>query len=287
MPTSISEGFRVFRANLEITDLQAPVVATRQQRVRDAVASGFVVLDSFLTGSYARDTMIAPLKQADVDIFTVLDPRYYNNQTPQGLLDQVREHLRVTYPSTPRVSKNGQAVTITFTDFKVDVVPAFFRNGGGYLMPDANAGVWLKTNPKQHVALWSKANEYHAGDLIPLIKMLKAWNRKHNELFRSFHLETLALTIFTNVTISDFPSGLRFFFHKAQSALTTQVPDPAGYGGDVGAYLDNILGVEANKRLERAEEWALEAEAAIADDRIDLAFDKYRMLFGDYFPAHG
>lgn len=287
MPTSISAGFQTFRSNLEITDLQAPVLATRQQRVRDAVASGFVVLDSFLTGSYARDTLIAPLKQADVDIFTVMDPRYCNNQTPQGLLDQVREHLRVTYPSTPRVSKNGQAVTITFTDFKVDVVPAFFRNGGGYLMPDANAGVWLKTNPKQHVELWSKANEYHQGDLIPLIKMLKAWNRAHSERFRSFHLEALAVKIFTSVTISNFPSGIRFFFAKAQTATPVQLPDPAGYGGDVGAYMTGGLLAAANQSLLRAEGWALEAEAAIADGRIDLAFDKYRLLFGDYFPAYG
>jgi hypothetical protein len=261
-------------------------VATRQQNVRDALAGNFVVLDSFLTGSYARDTMLAPLAQADVDIFTVLDPRYYNNHTPQGLLEKVRLQLRETYPRTPRVSKNGQAVTITFSDFVVDVVPAFYRQGGGYLIADATAGRWLETDPKRHVELWSEANEFHQGDLVPLMKMLKAWNRKHTELLRSFHLETLALTVLTNVTISDFPSGLRFFFDKAQAALAQPLPDPAGYGGDVGAYLDGVLGVEVNRRLKRAEEWASQAEAAIANDRIDLAFQKFRLLFGDYFPAY-
>lgn len=33
----------------------------------------FTTLDSFLSGSYRRSTMIAPLAQADVDIFVVLD----------------------------------------------------------------------------------------------------------------------------------------------------------------------------------------------------------------------
>ena len=41
--------------------------------MRDALARGFTVLESFLTGSYARSTMIAPLKDADIDIFIVLD----------------------------------------------------------------------------------------------------------------------------------------------------------------------------------------------------------------------
>ncbi|MCU1329945.1 MAG: hypothetical protein JWN34_5315 [Bryobacterales bacterium] len=287
MPTSISAGFQTFRSNLEITDLQAPVVATRQKRVREAIESGFEVLDSFLTGSYARDTLIAPLKKADVDLFTVLSSRYYQNQTPQGLLDQVREHLRQTYPTTPRVSKNGQAVTITFADFMVDVVPAFNRQGGGYLIPNASSGKWISTDPKRHIELWSEANEFHQGDLIPLIKMLKAWNRAHSERLRSFHLEAIAVKLLANVTITDFPSGLRYFFAQAQEATAYQLADPAGYGGDVGAYMTGTLLTDANQGLLRAEEWALEAEAAIADDRIDLAFDKYRMLFGGYFPAYG
>lgn len=282
MPTSISAGFQAFRANLEITDLQAPVVATRQQRVREAVESGFDVRDSFLTGSYPRNTLIGPLKKADVDIFTVLALRHYQGQTPQSLLDEVREHLRLTYPTTPRVSKNGQAVTITFTDFIVDVVPAFYRQSGGFLIPNTGTGGWISTDPKRHIELWSEANEYHQGDLIPLIKMLKAWNRKHSELFRSFHLEALVVSVFSNVTILDFPSALRYFFDKAQDGVTYKLADPAGYNGDVGAYMTGDVLTDAKARLLRAEGWALEAEAAIADGRIDLAFDKYGMLFGDY-----
>jgi hypothetical protein len=39
---------------------------------------GLEVLDSFLTGSYRRSTMIAPLKEADVDVFVVLDAKCYS-----------------------------------------------------------------------------------------------------------------------------------------------------------------------------------------------------------------
>ena len=234
MPTSLSDGFRTFGSNLEITDLQSSVVATRQQNVRDAVTSEFRVLDTFLTGSYRRSTMIAPLAQADVDVFIVLDPLYFQQNTPQSLLERVRTRLRVTYPETPRISKNGQAVTITFTDFGVDVVPGFLREGGGYLIPDATGGRWLSTDPKRHVEIWSAANQAHEGDLVPLMKMFKAWNRAHSEFLRSFHLEALTLAVLNNVTISDFPSGVRYVFERARSAFTQPLLDPAGYGGNLG-----------------------------------------------------
>src|SRR6266536_2265189 len=132
MPRTIAQGFERLKQNLEITDLQAGTVSTRQQNVRAALEDGLTVLDTFLTGSYRRNTMIAPLGEADVDIVAVLDPSYYKWDGQAAVLDRVRRVLLKRYHSTPRISRNGQAVTITFTDFCVDVVPAFNRQGGGY-----------------------------------------------------------------------------------------------------------------------------------------------------------
>lgn len=286
MATSLSEGFEIFRSNLEITDLQSAAVATRQQNVRDALASEFNVLDTFLTGSYRRSTMIAPLAQADVDAFIVLDPKYYHQNTPQSLLERVRVRLRATYPKTPRISKNGQAVTITFTDFNLDVVPGFYRQGGGFLIPDAAGGRWISTDPKRHVEIWSAANQAHEGDLVPLLKMLKAWNRAHSEFLRSFHWEALTLTILNNVKIADYSSGVRYVFEHARSAFAQLLLDPAGYGGNLGDYIDMITGAEIANRLETAYQRARDAEIQINQNRIDLAFERYRQIFGDYFPVY-
>ena len=216
----------------------------------------------------------------------MLDPQYYRQNTPQSLLERVRTRLRATYPETPRISKNGQAVTITFTDFSVDVVPGFFREGGGYLIPDATGGRWLSTDPKRHVEIWSAANQAHQGDLVPLMKMLKTWNRTHSEFLRSFHLEALTMAVLNNVTISNFHSGVRYVFEHARSAFTQPLLDPAGYGGNLGDYIDLVTGTEIANRLESAYQRALAAETAIRRDRIDLAFERYRQIFGDTFPAY-
>ena len=73
MAKTILESFRELKANLEITELQHSTVSTRQQNVRSAFKNELDVLDSFLTGSYSRHTMIAPLKEADIDIFVIFD----------------------------------------------------------------------------------------------------------------------------------------------------------------------------------------------------------------------
>jgi tRNA nucleotidyltransferase (CCA-adding enzyme) len=96
MATTIRQSFANLKSNLEITSLQSSTVSTRQRNVRDAVEAGLQVEDSFLTGSYSRSTMIAPLKDADVDIFVVLNPKYFHNYNgqnggPAGLLDTVSE----------------------------------------------------------------------------------------------------------------------------------------------------------------------------------------------------
>jgi hypothetical protein len=137
--------------------------------------------------------MISPLKTADVDVFVVLDDSYFDTNGYATILDRVRDVLLETYPTTPRISRNGQAVTITFTDFVVDVVPAFDRYGGGYLIPSTTEQRWIATNPRQHEIFMSNANYSHGGDLVPLVKMIKAWNRQINGAVRSFYLELLVL----------------------------------------------------------------------------------------------
>ncbi len=287
MPTTIAQGFATLSSNLEITDLQAGTVSTRQKGVRDAVASDFTVLQSFLTGSYKRNTMIAPLAEADVDVFVVLDPSYFQEHTPVTLLEAVRTSLRKQYPSTPRFSKNGQAVTITFSDFQVDVVPAFNRQGGGYLIPNANSGSWIATDPTKHESIWTEQNKAHDGDLVPFIKMIKCWNREHSRYLRSFHLETVVLEVLRGVTMSNWESAVRYFFDKAKTMISLPIGDPAGYGGNLANYLTSIDQTEVKKRVDAAYDRAKDAEAHIAAGKIADAYGRYRIIFGDYFPAYG
>jgi hypothetical protein len=293
MATTIPNSFNKFRQNLEITGLQSEIVSSRQQNVRRVVEAELSVTDSFLTGSYQRSTMIAPLSEADIDIFVVLDPKYFHNYDGHnggqaGLLDLVKRALKRTYISTPDISRNGQAVTIRFTDFVVDVVPGFNRKGGGYIIPNSINQNWISTDPKRHVEIFTQANQIHKGSLVPLIKMIKSWNRNNSKFFSSFHLEVLALQILNNVTISDFSSGVRFYFDKGRSLITQKNLDPAGYGGDVGGYLNTQEKIsQASSKFQLAYERSILAEDFAARGKEREAIDTWIKIFGDYFPAYG
>lgn len=287
MATTIAGAFQEFKANLEISSLQEGTTSTRQQNVRDAVANDFAVLDTFLTGSYRRNTMIAPLKSADIDVFAVLDPKYFATQNQHALLSSVMTTLKKRYPSTPRIKPDGQAVTITFTDFEVDVVPGFYRTGGGFLIPDANLRRWISTDPKKHVELWSQSNKVHNGALVPLIKMIKCWNRANGNLFRSFHLEVLVRHVLQDVTIIDYSSGARFVFDRMRGKVWRKVPDPAGYSDDVASYLTKWQADRMIAALESAYGKAVSAEAHAGYGYVASAINGWRDIFGDYFPAYG
>jgi hypothetical protein len=293
MAFTVPESFSKLRSNLEITFPQATTVSTRQQGVRATIASGFKIVEDFLAGSYIRSTMISPLKEADVDVFVALDPSYYRHYNGQnggqrGLLDYMRRTLLKTYTSTPDISRNGQAVTIRFSDFVIDVVVGFQRQGGGYIIANGINNEWLETDPKKHVEIMAAANKVHGGNLVPIIKMLKSWNKSHSYLLRSFHIEVLALEVFNNVKITDFPSGIRFFFDRAQAKVAGKNLDPAGFGDDIGRYINTQDKVnEIITRLQTGFKQAIEAENFAARGDTINAIAQWRKIMPLHFPAYG
>ena len=287
MATAIVSSFQKLRENLEITMPQSSIISTRQANVRDVVKGSMDVLDSFLTGSYMRSTMIAPLSEADIDIFIVMHPKYFESDGQANLLDKVKRALLKTYTKTPKISRNGQAVTITFTDFVVDVVPAFNRKGGGYLIPNSKQKSWIATNPKVHVDLMIEKNKAHKGDLVPIVKMIKGWNRNINNSFVSFRLELLAMKIFENVNITDYSSGMRYFFDKGREGIKFKAKDPVEYGGEISGLNNISTQAEAISRFETAYSRAMKAEQYAKLGFIKNAVEEWRKIFGDYFPAYG
>ena len=290
---SRDQAFEQLRRNLELTGLQERTVATRQRNVREAVGAQLTVVDDFLTGSYRRHTLIGPLADADVDVVVVLD-RSYRDSGGRAVLDLVRKALLVEYPRTPSISRNGQAVTIRFSDFVIDVVPAFalpwYSWSSGWEICDSQSSGWITTNPKKHVELSATANRAHGGHLVPRIKQLKAWNVAAGEPLHSFHLEALAWSIFgtswlwKNGQRSDWASA-RFFFDKARTGLSEQLHDPAGTGADVAAYLHGAALKAAIGKVTSAYDRCVRAGLAAKEGDLAETHRIYRQVFGGAYPA--
>lgn len=287
MSITVSQGFEILRNNLRITDLQEETVSKRQKNLRANVEAEMEVVDTFLTGSYERQTMITPLSKSDVDIFFVMSPSYFHENGQGALLDKVKRVLEKTYPTTSKISRNGQAVTIAFSDFSVDVVPGFSLDTGGYVIADSIRNEWITTDPKKHVDLWKKSNVDQRNLLSPVAKMMKAWNRVHSRTLRSFHLEMMVLFITRNIKIGRFQETMGYLFERAQLLIGHPIPDPAGFGDNVGANVNTAEKIDRIlSRLQTAHTRSIAAIEFESEGKVAEAFDQWRNVFGDYFPSY-
>ena len=91
----------------------------------------------------------------------------------------------------------------------------------------------------------------------------------------------------TGVTISDFPSGVRFVLDKGRDAVRYKIADPAGYGAYVNP-LSKVATVDAAvSRFTTAYNRARKAENYAASGNVASAFEEWRKVFPNYFPSYG
>jgi hypothetical protein len=288
MAKDISDSFRIFRANLEISDLLHSKISSRQLLVRGALEEELHVLHTFLSGSYSRNTMIAPLHESGIDIFAVLDQSHYSENGQAELLDRLKRVLHKTCAKAPQIHRNGHGVNLAFSDFTANVIPAFQKDGGGYIIPDSMENKWMSTDPRMHVELIAGADSRHNGNLVPFIKMIKGWNRTAKRPLRQFHLEVMAYQLFKNMTIKSYPASLLYFFGEGRHYIRKQNLDPAGYGGDVGDYIKTRQKMEeAEASFETAYGRAYRAVYYWEKAQAESSINEWRKIFGNYFPAYG
>ena len=225
-------------------------------------------------GSFARSTKIRPLD--DVDVLCLVDGTgtslvatnikntYRLVATPGAPLDKflgpgqevnstrvlnkIRDSLgTITNYRKADVRKTMQAVTLDLSSYPwvFDIVPAvaLYRTSDGslscYLIPDGK-GQWIKTAPQIDAANVTRVNKHHAGQFLPLLRLLKYWNNRPTKpRLASYHFETLAINVFDGAPqFVSLGEGIKYFFGKCQTSVLLSCPDPKGLGPDLDASFD-------------------------------------------------
>jgi hypothetical protein len=301
MPTTVRAAFNEFAARLEPTDTQRQDASAKHSGVRDCLNTVLWVDSAFLTGSYARRTIIRPPN--DIDLFIVLDyskhgTDYYTSYgSVDKVLDRFHSLLKGCYPYTP-IRKDHPAIYLNFATYGFDVIPAFHRNGGGYMIPSRFGSGWMATDPTKHAQRTTAMNKATDGYFVPLVKMFKSWNRTHYDKLTGFHVEMALVDAWprTNsliypyaseaVKYPSFAQAAAALFPSLSSKLVYMTSDPAGMSGNI----DDYLGYEDRKLTrERLDSAATAAQIALRHEgREDhySAITKWRDTFGDPFPAY-
>jgi hypothetical protein len=291
---TVEEAFDEFRRRLELSPTEEQDAIRRHKDVRASIGGCFHIERDFLTGSYARYTKTKPLK--DVDIFFCLgeDDSEWRTRPPGDVLDAFEDCLTATYGSDSVVA-GRRCVTVEFDKrtstadeegrvLSNDAVPAYDR-GDYYAIPDRDLGRWIRTNPDIHKDKATAKNEECNTKWVPLVKMLKRWNRSADKVIApSFLVEVMALEL-VDPPFTSYPSEVRRFFAAAQDGIMRDWPDPAGLGPPVSDQMTSGMRRAAIEGLRSAEVRASRAVRLEQQGKTGEALALWRDIMGKYFPV--
>jgi hypothetical protein len=291
---TVEEAFDTFRQRLELSPSESKDASRRHNDVRDGIRETFDIDRDFLTGSYARHTKTKPLK--DVDIFFCLggDDRHWRDKAPADVLDEFRKCLAKKY-GEDSVERGRRCVTVEFEKqnptvdeegkvLSIDAVPAY-ELGNRYEIPDRDLGKWIKTDPEIHKEKSTAKNKECGGNWVPLVKMLKRWNRSAAKpISPSFLIEVMALDL-VDPPFTTYPGEVRRFFAAAQVGIMRDWPDPAGYGPPVSDQMTSEKRRSAAEALRGAEVKAARAVQLERRGNTGEALALWREIMGKYFPV--
>jgi hypothetical protein len=288
MIRSVDSAFSELLKRESLTQIQSSTAATRVFGLRNFFNSQFsMVEDPFSVGSFARLTICAG--ERDIDMMAPFDAygvsplweRFGNNS--RDFLYWVRNTLNERYATT-QVSSKQVAVSLDFTTIKVDVVPCFQREGGGYLMPNGSGG-WQATDPKFHTELINRADSLQLWNLKPVIKLAKIWNNANGRHLRSFHVELMVESMWRDVAIQALPYAMKETLRVLPYKVRSNFADPWNTSAYVDQYLSRDDRALVIRMLNEDAENAKQAEEFIAAGNPDKAFERWDIVFRHKFPA--
>jgi hypothetical protein len=245
--------------------------------------------------------MIRP--PSDIDLFVVLDYTQHGNtyytaaNGAQVALERFHYLLKRCYPDTP-IRKDHPAVHLDFSTYGFDVIPAFHRTGGGFMIPSRFGSGWIPTDPTKHAQRTTAMNAATGNYFVPLVKMFKAWSRSHFDRLTGLHVEMALANAWPRVRSSVYPFGdqpvvptgysniAAALFPALGAILAYYTPDPAGLSGNIDGYLSSDDRQRTRQRLTSAGDGAQIALRHEARGDHCAAITKWRDIFLDPFPAY-
>jgi len=141
-----------------------------------------VHLDTFLAGSYMRDTSIRPRtvngKESKPDVDIIVVTNHTLSDDPKEILRILRKTLAASYELDD--NPHERSVGVITSAVEMDVVPIIAPNGmnGTLYLPDKRLEEWIQTNPPGHTKWSTEVNKSASGRFKPLTKIMKWWRRE-------------------------------------------------------------------------------------------------------------
>jgi len=234
-------------------------------------------------GSFGRKTGINGI--SDLDMLYIMPKGKwdtYKDGKQLKLLQDAKDAIKARYPSTT-VKVDRLVVTVTYTNFHVEVQPVFEQDDGSFKYPDTKGGgSWKITKPKEEMAEVASMDDAKNSNLRRLCRMARSWKNKHGLEIGGLLIDSLAYNFLFGTTEYDSKSFLYYDwlsrdFFKYLSELNDQ---------DYYAAPGSRQRVKVRRRFQKKAKMAYElCLDAIAAEKQKNVNDKWRLVYGRPFPA--
>ncbi len=284
---SISEMFSQFVDNLAVSN--AETISARYGELTSALNKQFRETDSktantLQVGSFGRNTGINGI--SDLDMLYIMPKTKWDTYNKVGgqlkLLQDTKEAILKRYPTT-KVRVDRLVVTVTYTNFHVEVQPVFEQDDKSYKYPDTkNGGSWKFTKPKEEMTAIADLDALKNSNLRRLCKMARAWKNKHGVGMGGLLIDTLAYNFLSST--SDYDSRSYSFYdwlNRDFFKYLSELPEQTEYAAP-GSRQRVRVKRKFQRRAKKAYELCLKAIEAEGKDNIN---EKWKAVYGRPFPA--
>jgi hypothetical protein len=259
--------------------------------IRDVLKTAGYVEDSFLQGSFARKTMLKPLK--DIDIVIVLEASLWDQlRGPDGpgmAMNWFRRSVQERWPDArfdqgEEPSAKALRVTFPWLDFDIDLVPAFAAENDCVLIGDREEGRWEPSNTRRVAGSVSRRNQATGGRFVHQIRELKSLVKHHEDrlgFIKGIAVESLAYQAITTQTADKY--AIANCLEYCQTAVLEPVIDPAD-DDDVSETWTPEERKTASEVFAELADKAAEALQLETDGDIEAAIDVWNSVVGEPFP---
>ena len=156
----------------------------------------------YIVGSVGRKTAIAKTSDLDMifDLPLSVYEKYnaYESNGQSALLQDVKEVLKERYPKT-EIKGDGQVVSIEFTSFTVELVPAFKQSDETFKYPDTHdGGSWKYTDPIAEQNECASCDITSCNNYYRFCRMIRKWKSNCGVVMGGLLIDTLVYNHFVD-----------------------------------------------------------------------------------------
>lgn len=285
------QAFNLYDAELNLDPRERVKAERFHNELTEYLRQRGLISSAFLQGSFARKTMLKPLRDIDKVVILSDGSLLVDPNGAQTAATRIEDALRDRYPDA-KFDRSRHAIQMDLGDdsFSFDVVPAFeVGDGTGdvWIMDlgeNVDSSSWKWSNTRRLIEVIRQRNKDCGGAFVHSVRHIKHFVRERLDgLLPGLHVEAIAYACITEKLA--FPAAAEQILSCGAALLAPG----AGYNDPTGAErlsdkLDPSERERARAAFAAAAATARRARELAADGAHPDAIAEWFSIFGDPFP---